>query len=116
MCASTARAASEVIGVQANLAIRFFMRLRQLIASKLPSDQLCGEVEADKSYFGGARKGKRGRSGIGKVAVFGLLKRGRKVYTTIIPNPKTATLLPIIQEKVEPDSIVIRTRSGSTMC
>jgi transposase len=42
----------------------------------------------------------------GKVAVFGLLKRGGKVYTAIIPNAKTETLLPIIEENVQPDSIV----------
>jgi transposase len=40
------------------------------------------------------------------VAVFGLLKRGGKVFTAIIPNAKTETLLPIIKEKVKPDSIV----------
>ena len=38
--------------------------------------------------------------------VFGLLKRGGKVYTAIIPNAHAATLLPIIREKVMPDSIV----------
>jgi transposase len=103
---TTARAASELIGVQANTAIRFFMRLRQLIASKLPSYELSGEVEADESYFGGKRKGKRGRGSAGKVAVFGLLKRGGKVYTAIIPNAKTETLLPIIEQNVQPDSIV----------
>ena len=103
---ATARAASELVGVQSNTAIRFFMRLRQLIASKLPSYPLSGEVEADKSYFGGVCKGKRGRGAAGKVAVFGLLKRGGKVYTAIIPNAKTETLLPIIEEKVRPDSIV----------
>jgi transposase len=103
---STARAASEIVGVQANTAIRFYMRLRQLVASKLPSYDLSGEVEADESYFGGVRKGKRGRGAAGKVAVFGLLKRGGKVYTAIIPNAKTETLLPIIKEKVMPDSIV----------
>jgi transposase len=103
---ATARAAAQVAGIQANTAIRFFMRLRQLIASKLPSYELSGEVEADESYFGGVRKGKRGRGAAGKVAVFGLLKRGGKVYTAIIPNAKTETLLPIIQEKVTPDSIV----------
>ena len=69
------------------------MRLRQLIARKLPNYQLCGEVEADESYFGGVRKGKRGRG-------------GGKVYTAIIPNAKTETILPIIEEKVTPDSIV----------
>ena len=102
----TARAASELVGVQANTAIRFFMRLRKLIASKLPSYELFGEIEADESYSGGVRKGQRGRGAKGKVAVFGLLKRGGKVYTAIIPNAKSETLLPIIEEKVEPDSIV----------
>ena len=103
---STARAAAEIVGVQVNTATRFFMRLRQLIAGKLPSYQLCGEVEADESYFGGVRKGKRGRGAAGKVVVFGLLKRGGKVYTAIIPNAKIETILPIIEEKVTPESIV----------
>ena len=103
---ATARAAASLTGVQPNTAIRFFMKLRKLIASKLPSYDLSGEVEADESYFGGVRKGKRGRGAAGKVAVFGLLKRGGKVYTAIIPNAKTETLLPIIKERVKPDSIV----------
>lgn len=103
---ATARASAQLVGVQANTAIKFFMNLRELIASKLPSYDLSGEVEADESYFGGTRKGKRGRGSSGKVAVFGLLKRGGKVYTAIIPNVKTETLLPIIKEKVKPDSIV----------
>lgn len=103
---TTARAAAELVGVNRNTAADYFLRLRKLIASKLPSYELSGEVEADESYFGGARKGKRGRGAAGKVAVFGLLKRGGKVYTAIIPNAKTETLLPIIQEKVQPDSIV----------
>ena len=29
-----------------------------------------GEIEADESYFGGTRKGKRGRGAVGNVAVF----------------------------------------------
>jgi transposase-like protein len=32
-----------------------------------------GEIEVDKSYFGGIRKGKRGRGSGGKIPVFGLL-------------------------------------------
>ncbi len=91
-----ARAWSGIVGVRANTAPRFFMRLRRLIASKLASYRLYGEVEADESYFGGVRKGRRGRGAAGKVAVFGFLKRGGKVYTAIIPNAGTKTLLPII--------------------
>ena len=103
---TTARAAAQIVGVQPNTAISFFMRLRHLIAGKLPCYEMSGEVEADESYFGGIRKGKRGRGAAGKVAVFGLLKRGGKVFTAIIPNAKTETLLPIIQQRVRPDSIV----------
>ena len=103
---ATARTSAELLDIQANTAINFFMRLRKLIASNLPSYELSGEVEVDESYFGGRRKGKRGRGSKGKVAVFGLLKRGGKVYTAIIPDSKTKTLLPIIKNKVKPDSIV----------
>ena len=71
---TTTRAASELIGIQSNTAITFYMRLRQLIASKLPSYELYGQVQADERYFGGRRKGMRGRGAAGKIAVFGLLK------------------------------------------
>ena len=60
----------------------------------------------DESYFGGRRKGKRGRGAGGKIPVFGLLKRGGRVYTKIIPDASSSTLLPIIERKVVPDSIV----------
>lgn len=103
---TTARAAAELVGVQANTSIKFYHRLRQLIAGHLPSYKLSGEVEADESYFGGRRKGKRGRGSAGKVPVFGLLKRGGKVYTAIIPDASGETLMDIIEEKVTPDSIV----------
>ncbi len=103
---ATARAAAEIVGVNRNTARVFYHRLRQLIASKLPSYDLSGEVEADESYFGGVRKGTRGRAAAGKVPVFGLLKRGGTVFTAIIPNARSKTLLPIIREQVPPDSIV----------
>ena len=82
------------------------MRLRRLIAAHLPSYRLSGEVEADESYLGGVRKGKRGCGAAGKIVVFGLLKRSGKVYTAIIPDARTETLMPIIEEQAEPDSIV----------
>jgi len=88
-----------VVSSIARAAAGFFMRLRKLTASKLPSYELGGEVEADESYFGGRRKGRRGRGAAGKVAVFGLPKRGGKVFTAVIPDASTATILPIIEGK-----------------
>lgn len=61
---------------------------------------LRGEVEADESYFGGHRKGPRGRGAAGKVAVFGLLKRRGKVYTRPVPNVTRDTLRAVIRQKV----------------
>ena len=51
-------------------------------------DVFAGEIEVDESYFGGHRKGKRGRGAGGKTAVFGILKRGGQVYTQIIMDAK----------------------------
>ena len=88
-------------------AISYFQRLRILIFEHSEQlEVLDGEVEVDESYFGGRRKGQRGRDAAGKVPVFGLLKRGGKVYTKIIPDASSSTLMPIIQKKVRPDSIV----------
>ena len=53
---ATARTTAEITGVNRNTVRVFFQGLRKLIASKLPSYELSGEVEADESYFGGVRK------------------------------------------------------------
>jgi transposase-like protein len=65
-----------------------------------------GLVEVDPSCFGGVRKGKRGRGAAGKAPVFGILKRGGRIHTVMIPDVRKDTLLPIIRQKVVPDSIV----------
>ena len=65
-----------------------------------------GEIEVDESYFGGRRKGNRGRGAADKIPVFGLLKRCGKVYNKIIPDASGTTLMPIIERKVVQDSIV----------
>ena len=104
---TTARTASVLVGVNKSTASYYFHRLRELIYKAVEdSTPLSGEIEVDESYFGGRRKGKRGRGAAGKVPVFGLLKRGGKVFTKIIPNAKSSTLMPIIQEKILPDSVV----------
>ena len=106
---TTARCAAALVGVNQKTAVYYFHRLREIISHHLEEDAdavLSGEIEVDESYFGGRRKGKRGRGAAGKVPVFGLLKRGGKVYTKIIPDASSATLYPIIEKKVVPDSIV----------
>jgi transposase len=106
---ATGRCAAELVGVNFKTACYYFQRLRELIADQTEreaNEVFAGEIEVDESYFGGHRKGNRGRGASGKVPVFGLLKRGGKVYTKIILDASSATLVPIIEKKVIPDSIV----------
>ncbi len=103
-----ARTAAELTGVNRNTATLFYHKLREIISETLAEQTpfLAGEVEVDESYFGGHRKGKRGRGAAGKVPVFGLLKRGGLVHAVMIPDAKSPTLMGIIRERIKPDSIV----------
>ena len=108
VAAVPARTAAELVGVNRNTATLFYHKLREVIADKLAAEtpSLDGLVEVDESYFGGYRKGKRGRGAAGKVPVFGILKRGGKVHAVMIPNTKSATLVGIIRQRIQPDSVV----------
>ena len=88
---TTARTAASLVGVHRNSAAWYFHRLRQIIAHELEAESEAmfgGEIEVDESYFGGKRKGKRRRGAAGNIPVFGLLKRGGKVYARVIPDAK----------------------------
>ncbi len=72
--------------------------------------KLSGEVEVDETFIGGKarnmHKDKRaekihGRGGVGKAVVLGILERGGKVKTTVIPNTKKKTIQPIVCDTVE---------------
>jgi len=86
-----------------------FFCLREIFAYELEAESevmFGGEIEVDESYFGCRRKGKRGRGAADKIPLFGLSKRGGKVYTKITLDASGATLILIIKRKVVPDSIV----------
>ena len=79
----TALSAASLTGLNRNTVNRYYGLLRVRIAEICEADSpFDGEVEADESYFGARRvRGVRGRGARGKTIVFGLLKRGGKVYT-----------------------------------
>ena len=68
----TARSATDLLDIQPNSAALFYRKVREVISHhlSLEADMIFdGSVELDESYFGGHRKGKRGRGAAGKVAV-----------------------------------------------
>lgn len=85
MLVATARTVTDLNGTQANTAALFYRKIRKIIAIQPEAEAVpfAGEVKVDESYFGGRRKEKPGRGWVGKVPVFGLLKRDGKVYPII---------------------------------
>jgi transposase len=67
---TTARTTAVLIGVNKSTASYYFHRLRELIFKAVEDETpFSGEIEVEESYFGGRRKGKRGRGAAGKVPV-----------------------------------------------
>ena len=92
----------DLIGVNRYTVAYYFQKLREIIVYQLAQEShevFAGEIEVDESYFGGTRKGKRGRGSAGKVAVLGPLKRGGKVYTKIIADAADKLKCPLLSSK-----------------
>ena len=67
---ATAWTAASLVGVNKSTAALYFHRLREIVAQQSEDiSPVFGEIEVDESYFGGHRKGKRGRGAAGKVRV-----------------------------------------------
>jgi len=82
-------------------------RARIRLMAERESPFSAGEVEVDESYFGPRRvRGKRGRGAAGKTIVFGMKKRGDRVFTQVVKNCSAATLVPIIKGFVADDSVI----------
>ena len=84
-----------------------YMFFREKIAEYCMENfrKLSGELEIDETYFGGKRKGKRGRGAKNKVIVFGILERNGQVYTAIVPDVSAETLMAEIEAKTEKGSV-----------
>ena len=64
---TTARCAADLLSVNRKTAAYYYHRLRAIIVMKLREgtrEFISGEIEVDESYFGGTRKGKRGRGAL----------------------------------------------------
>jgi len=84
-----------------------FMQFRKLIAvyCNQEAKKLDGELELDESYFGGKRKGNRGRGANNKAIAFGILERNGTVHTVIVENVKAETLMEAIESKTKKGSV-----------
>lgn len=104
-----ARQAAQLLHLNRATINRIYHKIRERIAylceTESPFEN--GEVELDESFFGARRvRGKRGRGAQGKTPVFGMLKRGDKVYTQIVKHCSIRELIPIIKGRTDTDTII----------
>ena len=102
-----ANKAAKDLGFSYPMVRNKYMRYRQEIVEILDQDfqKLSGEIECDESYFGGKKRGPRGRGSRGKMIVFGMLERQNKIFTTIVDNVSAQTLIDEISKHAEKGSV-----------
>jgi transposase len=110
----SARKASMEIGISYPTVLRGYQSIRSsILADSEDWELLKGEIEADEAYFGGRKKGRRGRGARGKTPVFGIIERGGKVRVEVVRDVSARTLLGLAVKRVRRGSIVYTDRFKS---
>jgi transposase len=104
----SARKIAQQVGISYPTALKAANVIRASIVAATPeADELLkGEVELDETYFGGRRKGKRGRGALNKVPVFGILERKGVVKVSLVKDVTAESLLGMTVKMVRRGSIV----------
>ena len=110
-CGISAKQIQRETGVTYKTAWRMFKQIRTLMSEDI---SLEGEaVEMDETYIGGRGENKRlgrsrsrGRSLDDKTPVFGMVERGGRVVARVTPDTRERTIMPIVAERVLPETIV----------
>jgi transposase-like protein len=97
-----------------------FKQIRSMLTQ---DDQaISGEIEADETFMGGKAKNMhkarreekiQGRGTVGKTVVAGLLQRKGKVIAQKVDDTKAETLVPFVQGRVLPASMVYTDENAS---
>ena len=110
-CASrngvAAKAVERQLGVTYKTAWRMCHAIREYMGAVDGDDPIGGftkHVEVDETYIGGYEAGMLG--GKGKTVVVGMMERGGDIITKVVPDRRSATLLPLVRSNVRPHTIV----------
>jgi len=93
-------------------------KIRKAMAASKHSYVLNGVVECDETYIGGKKYCKHwnvrklipGRGAVGKTPVFGMIERGGRLMSTVVPDTSKVTLQGIIRGRVEQGTMNQRNR------
>lgn len=94
------------LGVTYKCAWRIGHEIRKYMGMVDGDPPLSGTVEADETYIGGKRPGRRGRGAAGKTVVFGMLEKEGSVMTHVVPNVRRDTLHPHMEANITKGSVI----------
>jgi transposase len=112
-CGISAKQLERETGVTYKTAWRMFKQIRKMLQED--HDPFTGSVEADESFFGGKAKNMHkdlrarritGRGASGKTIVAGVLQRQGKVVAKVVSDTEANTLIPFIEARVLPATMV----------
>jgi len=104
----SARKAAHQMELSYPTVLKAFNLIRMAITARSHDADILlgGEVELDESYFGGRRKGRRGRGAGHKIPVFGILERNGLVKVMVVRDVTAEALLQYTITTVRRGSIV----------
>ena len=95
------------LGVTQKTAWFMTQRLRHALRTKSFNRPLGGQVEVDETFVGGKEANKhevkrlhRGRGGVGKAVVMGMIERGGELRAGVVKNTKAETLQQIVRSHI----------------
>lgn len=101
-CGISAKQLERETGVTYKTGWRMFKQVRSMLAD---SDILEGSsVEVDDAYFGGKRRGKRGRGADAKTIAIAAVQRQGRVRAKVVKNLRKSTVTAFVIETVKPNS------------
>jgi transposase-like protein len=101
----SAKELQRQIGVTYKCAWRMAHQIRKLMNPD-GGLKMSGIVEADETYIGGVRKGKRGRGAANKSPIVGLLERGGNLQVRVTENCKAKSIIPNMVRTVEQGTLI----------
>ena len=101
-CGISAKQLERETGVTYKTAWRMFKQVRLMLAD---NDTLQGSsIELDDAYFGGKRRGKRGRGADAKAIAIAAVQRQGRVRAKVVKNLRKSTVTAFVVEAVKPNS------------
>ena len=97
----SANQVSRMLGISNESAWFMMHRIRDTFRKRIKAAKILrGTIEADETYIGGKKPGKRGRGAGSKTPVMAVVQRGGKVQAKPIPDARAVTLHAMIHENV----------------